>query len=164
MIQFRTFREEDVEELSLLLNNPNVSQFTSDHIPYPYTKEDAIKFLERVKTMPVEYMNAVTLNGKLIGGAGIHPQEMNLKYNAEIGYWLGQEYWGKGYATEVVQKLISIAKESKNFHKLFARTFEGNLASEKVLQKNGFVHEGTLKEHIFKRGKFLNEKIWGLIL
>jgi RimJ/RimL family protein N-acetyltransferase len=109
-------------------------------------------------------MNAVTLNGKLIGGAGIHPQEMNLKYNAEIGYWLGQEYWGNGYATEVVQQLISIAKESKKFHKLFARTFEGNLASEKVLIKNGFVHEGTLKEHIFKRGKFLNEKIWGLIL
>lgn len=164
MIKFRKFTEKDIDDLVVLLNNEKVSRFTSDNIPFPYGKEDALNFLDKIKTMPANYINAVTLNGKLMGGAGIHPQAMNLRFNAEIGYWLGEEFWGKGYATEVVQLLIQVAKDSKQFHKLFARTFVGNTASEKVLQKNGFVLEGTLKEHVFKRGEFVDEKIWGLIL
>jgi RimJ/RimL family protein N-acetyltransferase len=162
-IVLRKFSDGDLPELVRLLNNANVSKYTSDRIPYPYTEEDGKKFLLFMNEAQKDHFFAVTAEGKLIGGGGIHHQTMNLSRNVEIGYWLGEEYWGKGYAKELVKELLMICFTLPEIHKVFARTIDGNIASEKALSSNGFVPEGILKEHVFKRGRFYDEKYWGLL-
>ncbi|MBK9284555.1 MAG: GNAT family N-acetyltransferase [Sphingobacteriaceae bacterium] len=163
MITLRKFEKTDLLRIVELLNNPNVSQFTSDRIPYPYTESNAEKFLEIALTSNGAQLYAIILDGLLIGGVGIHPQELNLNRNVELGYWIGEEFWGNGYAYEAAKLAVTIAFKNHEIHKIMARTMQGNIASEKILITLGFKLEGELKEHIFKRGKFLNEKYWGLL-
>jgi RimJ/RimL family protein N-acetyltransferase len=145
------------------LDNKNVSRFTSDRVPFPYINEDANKFFEYVKNPEGHIYLAIELNKELIGGLGIHPQELNLNRNVEIGYWIGEEYWGKGYTFFAVQLALKIAFENTNINKIIARTIEGNIASEKILAKSGFQQEGLLRKNVFKRAAFLDEKYWGLL-
>ena len=163
MITLRKFNEGDLNRLVELLNNKNVSQFTSDRIPFPYTVQDAERFLSIAIKGEGDVLQAILWNEKLIGGIGIHPQPLNASKNVEIGYWIGEEYWGKGFTMEAVRLIIHEVFRNPDIHKIMARTLEGNSASEKILIKSGFQLEGELKEHIFKRGKFLNEKYWGLL-
>lgn len=163
VISLRPIVNSDKERLAVLMNNQNVSMYMSNRVPFPYSEKDAESFLELIKNSPGHHFYAVTLNSELIGGAGLHPQSLNHSKNIELGYWLGEQYWNKGYTTEVVTKMIEKAFSLPDINKIFARTFEGNIASEKVLLKNGFILEGTLKQNIFKNGKYLDEKVFGLL-
>jgi RimJ/RimL family protein N-acetyltransferase len=163
MIRLRQIFESDKEEMTKLLNNERVSRFTSDRIPFPYSEKDADRFFEVVKSSD-DLFFAIELEGKMIGTLGLHKQPLiNNAHNLEIGYWIGEPYWGKGYGTEIVKLGLDAAFSQPGICRVFARVFEGNEASEKILLKNGFELEGILKQHIFKRGKFLDEKIFGKI-
>jgi RimJ/RimL family protein N-acetyltransferase len=163
MITLRKILESDKEEMVKLLNNENVSRFTSDRIPFPCSISDANKFYEVVKSSN-DLFFAIDLNGKIIGTLGLHHQLLpNNAHNLEIGYWIGEPYWGKGYGREVVKLGLDAAFSQPGICRVFARVFQGNAASEKILLKNGFELEGELKQHIFKRGKFLNERVFGKI-
>lgn len=80
-----------------------------------------------------------------------------------VGYELHPDNWNSGIATEALVKIVRQGFEVRNFHRLWAMTDPSNLASQKVLQKNGFRHEGTLKESAFEKGEFVDEAIFGLL-
>ena len=122
----------DKERLVSLIGDFRVSK-TLSNVPYPYTLDDADEWLKIVDNE--EFNLNIFLNDDLIGGIGLTPAEDDFY---ELGYWLGVEYWGQGYATESVMELLNYAKSNTPCEKLKANAFKENVASAKVLEKNGF--------------------------
>ena len=122
----------DKERLVSLIGDFRVSK-TLSNVPYPYTLDDADEWLKIVDNE--EFNLNIFLNDDLIGGIGLTPAEDDFY---ELGYWLGIEYWGQGYATESVMELLNYAKSNTSCEKFKANVFKENVASAKVLEKNGF--------------------------
>ena len=122
----------DKERLVSLIGDFRVSK-TLSNVPYPYTLDDADEWLKIVDNE--EFNLNIFLNDDLIGGIGLTPTEDDFY---ELGYWLGVEYWGQGYATESVMELLNYAKSNTPCEKFKANVFKENVASAKVLEKNGF--------------------------
>ena len=122
----------DKERLVSLIGDFRVSK-TLSNVPYPYTLDDADEWLKIVDNE--EFNLNIFLNDDLIGGIGLTPAEDDFY---ELGYWLGVEYWGQGYATESVRGLLSYAATNTPCEKFKANVYKENIASAKVLEKNGF--------------------------
>ncbi|MEP1382867.1 MAG: GNAT family protein [Paraglaciecola sp.] len=160
MIKLREFIESDAESLAENANNPNVSRYLREVFPYPYTLEAAKWWVAEGYKLGNSLNLAIDLNGKCIGGAGFNFFENELRYSCEMGYWLGENHWGKGYATEVIALLKKMAFSNYEVARLYAPVVGDNVASKRVLEKNEFVLEGVLKKHLFLRGAFYDECIY----
>lgn len=86
------------------------------------------------------------------------------RYSAEVGYFVGEQYWKKGYATEALKLVVNLAQSKHGLKRLHATVFDFNRASMRVLEKAGFAKEGFLKSSAFKDGKFIDEHLYGLVL
>ncbi|ODT67749.1 MAG: hypothetical protein ABS75_22930 [Pelagibacterium sp. SCN 63-23] len=124
-----------------LCNNANVHKWMA-RLPFPYGLEDARFFIEQIVPSDEEACYGLILDGALIGVVGLHLLEGQ---PAELGYWLGEPYWGHGYATEAAQALIAAAR-SAGAIELRSRARSTNMASRNVLSKLGFVETGALTE------------------
>ena len=137
------------------------------NIPWPYKKQDAIKFIRkthyRIKKKS-GYAFGIVLKeiNKVVGVIGISHIDWKNK-NAELGYWLGKKYWGKGLATEAVKLMLKFAFENLKLHRVYANLFEENIASRRVLEKNGFKLEGIMRESRFRYNKWHNELKFGVL-
>ena len=129
----------DKDRLISLLGDSRVSQ-TLSNLPHPYTDEDAEYWLDIVNAS--EFKLSIFQNGILIGGIGLTPEDDGY---CEFGYWLGFEYWGKGYATEACNALLNYAKTNTSYKNFKANVYKGNTASSKVLEKIGFRQIGEGK-------------------
>ena len=129
----------DKEQLIDLIGDSRVSE-TLSNVPHPYTDEDAEYWLNSVNTS--EFKLSIFLNSVLIGGIGLTREEDGY---CELGYWLGFEYWGKGYATEACYALLNYAKKNTSYKTFRANVYKGNTTSSKVLEKVGFRQTGEGK-------------------
>jgi len=150
----RPYSEADIPELLPLIGRREVAA-TTLRIAHPYTEKDARSFLELTKD-PDKIWLAITLrgNGRQIGGIGLRIEQDQLR--AELGYWLGVPYWGKGYATEAARELMRHGFEELGLHRIFASHFKHNPASGRVLKKLGMLYEGCQREHIRKWDQFVD--------
>lgn len=135
----RPYKMEDAPIVTPLLNNYNVSRWTVN-IPYPYELKDAESFIEKVteswiKEAGVTFAIVLKGSGDLIGACGADLREEG---EYELGYWLAEPYWGKGYMSEVVMALVSYLKDKKKPTRIYAGHDPENVGSEKVLLKAGF--------------------------
>ena len=113
-------------------------------MPHPYTEKDAEAFIARVASGAMgKCVHAITRNdtGAFIGCCGLQEQESG--NGLEIGYWLGEPYWNKGFATEAVQTLIDFGFRQFDTAYIDGRVRVMNIASRRVLQKSGFQFQGT---------------------
>lgn len=151
-VRLRRYRADDRDRLVAIADNPRVSRYLADCFPQPYRSADADRWLELVakEVRPCNF--AVEWEGNLVGGAGIDPLGDIYAGTAEIGYWLGEEYWGKGLAARALRLLTGYAFEELLFVRLQALVFAENPASMRVLEKNGYVREGVLRAHVRKNG------------
>ena len=138
----------DTEQLVSLLGNLKVSR-TLSNVPYPYTRNDADKWLSIVGSQ--KFNLNTFLNKHLIGGVGLTLDEGDGLY--ELGYWLGVDYWGRGYATESVKGLLDHAKLTLQSQTLKANIHAKNVASANVLTKIGFKRVGEGKVFSLSRQK-----------
>src|SRR5262249_8194112 len=131
-------------------------------IPHPYAEKDAREFLATVETSD-EVRRAIALagDGQLIGGIGLRIDEHHR--HAELGYWLGMPYWGKGYATEAAREMGRYGFEDLDLHRIYASHFKHNPQSGKVLLKLGMRYEGCQREHYRKWDAFLDNESYGLL-
>lgn len=131
----------DVPDLVKLADNPKIHAVLS-RLPNPYTRADAIAFVEIFAQRDDERPYAITLDGQFIGVVGFsyHPGEP-----PELGYWLGEPYWGQGYMSEAVKGLLDAAFATHQYKHIKSRALATNTASLHVLEKAGFkrVREGT---------------------
>jgi RimJ/RimL family protein N-acetyltransferase len=161
-IKLRPWNIEDAESLVENANNFEIARFMSDAFPYPYTIEHANNFIAfATKDEPI-HIFAIEIDGKAVGGIGIHPQVDIMKKNAELGYWLGEKYWGKGIISKAIREIIPWAFNTYDITRIYARPFGSNMASQKVLEKAGFILEARIKENIFKNGAYLDELIYAI--
>lgn len=124
----------DVPALVQFANNPKIADMLR-RLPHPYTRADAIAFVEVFAQRPDERPYAITLNGSFIGVTGFtfHPDGP-----PELGYWLGEPYWGQGLMTEAVKGLLEAARSTSAFSEVQASARADNPASLRVLEKSGF--------------------------
>ncbi len=151
------------DSLVRLLNNVNVEKWLLQ-VPSPYTYEDADFWLnkcmsgtERGESFPF----AIENEGIHIGGIGLHRK---FEHSAEVGYWIGEEYWGKGFGTLALNGIMNKAFNEFNFVRVHAHVFEGNIASEKILSKCGFEFEGLLKKCHKKGDIFFDSKLYAKVI
>ena len=158
----RPWQSADIESLVEQANNFKIARFMTDAFPHPYTAEAGKQFIEwTLKDDPV-HIFAIEVNGKAVGGTGIHPQQDVMRKNAELGYWLGEEYWGRGIITAVVTQMVDFAFRTYDIDRVYARPFGTNIASQRVLEKAGFVLEARIKDAIYKNGEKDDELIYGV--
>ncbi|MFK8051046.1 MAG: GNAT family N-acetyltransferase [Halioglobus sp.] len=160
VIELRDFDLDDADSLAENANNPNVARYLRELFPSPYTLEDAKWWVSEGYRLGDSRNLAIDFEGQCIGGAGLQFQQNENRYSCEMGYWLGERYWGKGFATSVVAKLKSLAFSEYEVKRLYGPVAGGNNASMRVLEKNGFVLEGVLKKHQYLRGTFYDEHIY----
>lgn len=142
----------DAPNMARLANDRRVAQGTLN-LPHPYTEGDADDYIiqaRRSMRREQSYNFAITLGSTnvLIGVVGLIPNYDHL--SAEIGYWIGYEYWGKGYTTEAANAVLRFAFDSLRLNRVFCSHFVNNPASGRVMQKLGMTYEGTLRQH-FRR-------------
>ena len=164
-IVLREWEKEDIEALLKLANNRKVSDNLRDRFPYPYTREDAEAWLAINENNPEHKSFVIEVDGLFTGGCGIFPRDDVYRLSAEIGYWIGEPYWGKGIATETIRQLLEKAKIFyPQMVRIFAEVFEHNKHSMKALEKNGFYLESIRKKAVVKNGKILSDYVWVKLL
>jgi RimJ/RimL family protein N-acetyltransferase len=136
----------------------------SDAFPAPFTSAEANAWLQtRIEDPGPEHQFAIEIDGHAAGGIGLKLRTDVQAKTVGLGYWLGESYWGQGYATEALRALVPYAFETFDCHKLDAHHFGWNPASGRVLEKAGFRLEGCLREHVCKRGEFTDSLQYGLL-
>ncbi|NER79953.1 MAG: GNAT family N-acetyltransferase [Leptolyngbya sp. SIO1D8] len=156
MITLRDYEKSDIARLVLLANNKNVSRYLIDTFPYPYTDKDAEWWLETGNTASNTVTKVIQQNDEFVGSVGITPQIGWRQHVAEIGYWIGEAYWGQGITTEALRLMTDDALFSLGYHKLFAPVLGPNKASMRVLEKCGYELEGILKQEVYKDGQYFD--------
>ena len=156
-IRLRVFSKEDTNDLVRLCDNLNIWRNVRDALPHPYKLSDAHSFIQLATSKTPQEIFAITKKNMLVGCIGIHPKEDVYRFSAEIGYWIGEPYWGQGLATAALKLIINYGFETLGMTKLYAGCFEFNKASQKVLVKAGFRREAILKKAVFKNEAFYDE-------
>jgi [ribosomal protein S5]-alanine N-acetyltransferase len=149
----RPYRREDEPTLVRLANNRNVSRNLRDRFPYPYTAADAREWTTRVSVQSPVTQFAIVVDGELVGGIGIELGTDVFRRSAEIGYWLGEPFWGRGLATEALRAATDYAFETFDVCRLEAGVFDWNPASARVLEKAGYTLEGRARRAVVKDGR-----------
>lgn len=163
--QIRKWTLEDAADLAAALNNPRVQKNLRDGLPYPYTENDAREYIDTMRRGDYEkaLAFAVTADGRAVGSIGIFRQENIHFRTAEIGYYIAEPYWGQGLGTAAVGLACRAAFESTDLLRIFAEPFADNIASCRVLEKNGFRCEGTLRSNAVKDGRVRDMKMYSLL-
>jgi [ribosomal protein S5]-alanine N-acetyltransferase len=156
----RSWKWQDRESLVRQANNRNVWINLRNRFPYPYTDADAENFFNVVVGRKPETSFAIEVNGQAVGGVGFSPLEDEEYRSAEIGYWLGEEFWGRGITTEVLIAVTEYAFSQFDLCRLYAHVFEWNVASARVLEKAGYAFEGRLRKSVTKDGKTIDRLLY----
>jgi ribosomal-protein-alanine N-acetyltransferase len=149
----RPWRPEDLDSLVRHANNRAIWLNLRDRFPHPYTRTDGEEFLDRTASLKPQIFFAIDLEGEAVGGVGIVPNDDIERISGELGYWVGEEHWGKGLATRAAREMTNYSFETLKLHRVWATPFERNTASIRVLEKLGFRREGTLVESVIKDGR-----------
>jgi RimJ/RimL family protein N-acetyltransferase len=163
MIELVEITDKHRESFVRLLNNVNVEKWLLQ-IPSPYTYEDADDFINKCRDNKKDlndFAYAIENKGIHVGGIGLHKK---FEHAAEVGYWIGEEYWGKGFATAALNKILDIGFNKLKFSRIHAHVFEGNIASERILLKCGFEYEGFLRKCHKKGNTFINSKLFARVV
>lgn len=152
----------DLESLVKYANNPAIAQNLMDRFPHPYTLEAGEKFLQMVTQPNPPNVLCIDIDGKASGGIGLHIAEDIYRKNAELGYWLAEPFWGNGIVSRVVPQMVQYGFANFDITRIFARPFRTNKASQRVLEKAGFVLEASMEKTFFKNNQFQDELIYAI--
>ncbi len=158
----RPWQPSDATSLVRYANNPLIAQFLTNGFPHPYSLDHAISFIEHVSQQNPTQVFAIDVNGEAIGSIGLYPQSDIMEKNLELGYFLGEPFWGHGISTQAVLQMIPYGFQHFDVVRIFARPFGNNPASQRVLEKAGFQLEARIDKNIYKNGVFLDELIYAV--
>jgi RimJ/RimL family protein N-acetyltransferase len=155
----RPFTMADAPEIQRLAGAREVALNTL-HVPHPYPDGAAEAWIAKQGTTP-EIVFAIEHAGQLIGAIGLVPDRDHER--AELGYWIGVPFWGKGFATEAGRAVLRFAFDQRAFNRVTAQVFSRNRASARVLEKIGLTCEGTLRQHFKKWGEFVDVDFYAIV-
>ena len=159
----RSWEWRDRDAIVRHANNRNVWINLRDRFPHPYTHADARNWLESVVGLHPETNFAIAVDDQAAGGIGFTVQHDVGYRSAEIGYWLGEEFWGRGIATEALIAVTEYAFANYDLCRLYAHVFDWNAASARVLEKAGYTFEGRLKKSVTKNGQTIDQLMYAVV-
>ena len=153
---------EYAKALATALSNKKILDNLRDGLPFPYTENDAKDFINAMLNSDKEkvFSFAIVYANRCIGSIGVFRQENIHSKTAELGYYISEQYWGKGLATQSVKEICEYVFVNSDIIRIFAEPFIFNVASQRVLEKNGFCCEGILKNNAFKNGRVADMKMY----
>lgn len=154
-VSLRKWEKEDGDNLSKLLSNKKILDNLRDGLPYPYTKEDALEYINFILESDPDstFAYAIDVDGVAVGSSGAFRQENIHSCTAELGYYLDEAYWSKGIMTQAVKMICDKIFNQTDIIRIYAEPFSNNIGSRKVLEKAGFQLEGIMKNNAIKNGK-----------
>jgi RimJ/RimL family protein N-acetyltransferase len=164
-LTLRGFTLDDADDVTRLVSDYEVAK-TTLAVPHPYPTDGAVGWIaghpaeeERNHTT---FAITLTATGELIGAITLIEKRIHLR--AEIGYWIGYQHWGNGYATEATKAIIQWGFSGRGLNRIFAHHFVENPASGRVMQKSGMSYEGTIRDCVQKDGRFIDTPMYPPLL
>src|SRR5437879_456141 len=148
----RSWSTRDVASLVEHANNRKIWINLRDRFPHPYSRRDARRFIAAVRARDPETAFAIAVDGRAVGGVGFVLHEDVERVSAEIGYWLGEPFWGRGITTDALTAVTTHIVEAHRLTRVYAVPFAHNVASCRVLEEAGYVLEGRLRRSAIKDG------------
>lgn len=163
--RIRKWALSDAKELAAALSNKKVQDNLRDGLPYPYTEQDGTDYISAMLSADENetFAFAITVDEKVVGSIGIFRQGNIHRQTAELGYYIAEEYWGKGIMTEAVKQICGYVFDKSDIIRIYAEPFAYNAASCRVLEKAGFQYEGTLRSNAVKNGEIIDMKMYSLL-
>lgn len=163
--RIRKWELSDAKDLAAALSNKKVQDNLRDGLPYPYTEQDGKEFISAMLSADENetFAFAITVDNMVLGSIGIFRQGNIHRQTAELGYYIAEEYWGKGIMTEAVKQICEYVFANSDIIRIYAEPFAYNIASCRVLEKVGFQYEGTLRSNAVKNGKVIDMKMYSLL-
>jgi [ribosomal protein S5]-alanine N-acetyltransferase len=155
--EVRSWRSSDLESLVAHANNRKIWINLRDRFPHPYTARDGSAFLRHTREQRPETAFAIAVNGEAVGGIGFELRGDVERVSAEIGYWLGEPFWGRGMTTEALVAVTGYAVATHGLTRVYAVPFAWNTASCRVLEKAGYVLEGRMRRSAIKDGAITDQ-------
>ncbi len=159
----RAWRMADAEAVVRHANNARVANQLRDRFPHPYSRANAQAFLKAAIAASDDTNLAIEVDGEAAGAIGYVVGSDVERYSAEIGYWLGETFWGRGIATEALTLVAGHVFAGPNLLRLFALPFVDNAASIRVLEKAGFVREAILRSSSVKFGRVRDQALYARV-
>lgn len=160
----RKWQLSDAEDLAAALNNEKILNNLRDGLPFPYTEQDARGYIATMLSSDENstFAYAITIDDRAVGSIGAFRQGNIHRQTAELGYYLAEEYWGRGIMTEAIRQLCKIVFDTTDILRIYAEPFAYNTGSRRALEKAGFCYEGTMKNNAVKNGRVLDMALYSL--
>jgi RimJ/RimL family protein N-acetyltransferase len=162
-LKVRSWRKDDLQALLRHANNAKIAANLRDQFPHPYTRYDAVDFLDFARSQQPECAFAIEHGEEAVGGVGFLVGRDIARISAEMGYWLSEDFWGRGIATRAVAAMSEWAFDNYKLTRVFAMTFAHNAASIRVLEKSGFAREGVMRRSAIKNGTILDQILFAKV-
>ena len=160
----REWRSTDAAALARLADDKEIWRGLRDVFPHPYGLGDALAFIGLCERMDPQTYFAIEVDGELAGGIGYTSRTDVERIGAEVGYWLGRAFWGRGIATAALRLLSARAFDADpELRRLWAVPFVTNTASARVLEKAGYTREGLLRQSAIKEGRVLDQWMYAIV-
>lgn len=163
--KIRKWELSDAADLAAALSNKNIQDNLRDGVPFPYTEQDGIDYISAMLSADENetFAFAIIVDDKVIGSIGVFRQGNIHRQTAELGYYIAEEYWGRGIMTGAVKQICQYVFDKSDIIRIYAEPFASNAASCRVLEKAGFQYEGTLRSNAVKNGEVLDMKMYSLL-
>lgn len=163
--RIRKWKLSDAAALAVAVSNKKILDNLRDGLPYPYTEQDGENYISEMLSANEDetFAFAITADNKVIGSIGVFRQENIHRWTAELGYYISEEYWGKGIMTEAVKQICEYVFSKSDIIRIYAEPFAYNIASCRALEKAGFQYEGTLRNNAVKNGKVIDMKMYSIL-
>src|SRR4029077_6600870 len=156
----RPWRLDDARSVASHANNRKILLGGRDLFPHSDTIKDAHEFLQRAISEQPEMKFCIEMDGTAVGGIGVHPGQDGYRHTPTVGYWLGEQFWGRGIMTEVVTAVTDFCFDNFPLRRISAEVFANDPASARVLEKAGLAFEGRLKNNVVKDGQVLDSLLY----
>lgn len=162
--RLRALRGEDAASLARNADNPKIARYLRDRFPHPYSRADAVRFLEYVQQTQQECVACIEMvEGEAAGAIGVQFRSDVERCSAELGYWLGEKFWGRGVMTAAIRSFADWVMPRFELTRLYAEVFAENPASGRVLEKCGFARVGVLRKAAIKYGEHHDYVLYDLV-
>lgn len=161
----REWRQSDAADVARYADNEKIARNLRDVFPHPYTLADARGFVDScVAGDPAAQLcRAIVVDGRAAGSIGLFRGGDVYQKTAELGYWLAEDFWGKGIMTEAVRQICREGFSRWDIQRIYAEPFAYNTGSRRVLEKSGFTLEGVMRNSVCKRGAIYDSCMYALL-
>ena len=150
----------DADSVARHANDRDIWLNLRDAFPHPYSRANAESYLAYVSAQSPRTGFLITVDGNAVGSISLKPGSDVERVGAEIGYWLGRDYWGRGIMSDAVRAMTNYAFRDLGFHRLYAVPFAPNKASARVLEKAGYTREALMRRSAVKDGRLLDQNLY----